>query len=346
MLKTTLEQLPRLFAAIAAKRQLYMPVKNDDNKSKFTLWRDGVEADLDSLLTARSAKDFFFLPSEVLAHFTTCGQNISIEPVPVDTREFVLFGVRPCDAKSLEILDKVFLSQPVDSFYQNRRELGVIISLSCAAPEETCFCDLFGIDAASPMGDIALWPDGDQLFWLPQSAKGQELTDDLSGFFTAADAADRQKLTEIKKQTAKILGRLPLRELKLPEFAGDAQEKAFNAAVWERLSAVCLGCGACTYVCPTCHCYDICDFDAGGKTERFRCWDSCMYSDFTNMAHGNPRKSGMERFRQRFMHKLVYFPRNNEGAYACVGCGRCLNICPVNLNITKVARTLGGDDSV
>ena len=69
--------------------------------------------------------------------------------------------------------------------------------------------------------------------------------------------------------------------------------------------------------------------------------DSCMYSDFTKMAHGNPRVSQKERFRQRFMHKLVYYPMNNDGLFSCVGCGRCLSKCPISMNIVKVMKKLG-----
>ena len=102
----------------------------------------------------------------------------------------------------------------------------------------------------------------------------------------------------------------------------------------------CIGCGTCTFVCPTCQCYDIREFDAGNSIKKFRCWDSCMYSDFTKMAHGNPRTSQKERFRQRFMHKLVYFPDNNNGEFGCVGCGRCLAKCPISMNIVKVEKAL------
>ena len=89
--------------------------------------------------------------------------------------------------------------------------------------------------------------------------------------------------------------------------------------------------------------YDIRDFKTGSGVKRFRCWDSCMYSDFTLMASGNPRTSQLERFRQRFMHKLVYFPANNDGIYGCVGCGRCLSKCPISMNIVKVAKCLEGE---
>ena len=117
----------------------------------------------------------------------------------------------------------------------------------------------------------------------------------------------------------------------------------FNDPAWKELSQACLGCGTCTFVCPTCQCYDVRDFDSGNGIQRYRCWDSCMFSDFTLMAHGTNRPTQVERFRQRFMHKLVYFPSNNDGLYSCVGCGRCLSKCPQGLNIVKVIKALGGD---
>ena len=116
------------------------------------------------------------------------------------------------------------------------------------------------------------------------------------------------------------------------------QRQRFDSPLWEELYKPCLACGTCTFVCPTCQCYDIKDYDTGHGVKRFRCWDSCMYSDFTMMAHGNNRTSQMQRFRQRFMHKLVYFPANNNGMYSCVGCGRCVEKCPSALNIVKVIK--------
>ncbi len=95
-------------------------------------------------------------------------------------------------------------------------------------------------------------------------------------------------------------------------------------------------------MCPTCQCYDIKDFNTGHGVRRFRCWDSCMYSDFTKMSAGQPRLTQLERFRQRFMHKLVYYPENNDGLFSCVGCGRCVAKCPIQMNIVKVMKTLGG----
>jgi ferredoxin len=153
---------------------------------------------------------------------------------------------------------------------------------------------------------------------------------------TADNAAD-----EAKAKIRTILGKLPLANLTTEGLGVGLTKEFFDRPEWASLSESCLGCGTCTFHCPTCQCYDVRDFDTGHGIQRFRCWDSCMYSDFTKMAHGNSRVSQLERFRQRFMHKLVYFPSNNDGIYGCVGCGRCLQKCPIHMNIVKVAKTLG-----
>ena len=141
-----------------------------------------------------------------------------------------------------------------------------------------------------------------------------------------------------KEKINAILSLLPYSDISLEEWNGDVLTEKFNSEIWEDLYKPCLGCGTCTFVCPTCQCYDIKDYSTGNGVNRYRCWDSCMYSDFTMMAHGNNRTTQMQRFRQRFMHKLVYFPANNDGAYSCVGCGRCVAKCPSSLNIIKVIK--------
>ena len=140
--------------------------------------------------------------------------------------------------------------------------------------------------------------------------------------------------------------KLPLKDLSLANWGADAAQRNFDSPLWEQLYKPCLACGTCTFVCPTCQCYDIKDYDTGRGVQRYRCWDSCMYSDFTMMAHGNNRTSQMQRFRQRFMHKLAYFPANNDGMFSCVGCGRCVDKCPSRLNIAKVIKAFGQEGNV
>ena len=150
--------------------------------------------------------------------------------------------------------------------------------------------------------------------------------------------ADETKVEEEKKAIRGIIELLPYTHLSLEGWAQEEYMDRFNSPVWEKLYKPCLACGTCTFVCPTCQCYDIKDYDTGHGVKRYRCWDSCMYSDFTMMAHGNNRTSQMQRFRQRFMHKLVYYPLNNDGMFSCVGCGRCVEKCPESLNIVKVIK--------
>ena len=338
MLKINVANLPALYQALATQGELYVPAANKAGKVDFEKYTDAVDVNLSAHLTSRSLKDIFFPQVETLLAFKRAGKHLEIEAPELANAPTIAFGVRACDARSFELLDKVFLKEPVDAYYAARRKACTLIGLGCSAPEETCFCGTFGIDATKPATDVATWLVGDELYWEAQTEKGEALTKALGALLVAAEAAP---VAEQQAATKAMLKAMPLGSFKIAEKIPADELKTFNSAVWDKLSAGCLSCCSCTFVCPTCHCYDIRDYNVDdSKTERFRCWDSCMNRDFTKMAGGNPRKSKKERFRQRFMHKLVYFPENNEGAFACVGCGRCLSKCPMNLNIVKVAKAL------
>lgn len=337
MFKTDISNLQSLFKAISKKSKLYIPTDGETG-ADYRLYTEGTELSL-ALNTNRSPKDFFFPQTEGLMDFLTDGKKISIIDIRKECEDFVLFGVRGCDVKSIEVLDRVFLSEPVDSFYKNRRDHCTVVSLACTRPAPTCFCQTFGIDPASPDGDVVCYIDSDVLYLDPKTEKGTLLTDSVSHLLTPCD----ETAAEAQKQLIKErLAALPLAGLSADSFGKGKTEEFFDAPQWKELSESCLGCGTCTYVCPTCQCYDIKDFDTGHGIKRFRCWDSCMFSDFTKMSAGQPRLTQLERFRQRFMHKLVYYPTNNDGLFSCVGCGRCVSKCPVNQNIVKVMKKLGG----
>lgn len=328
-----LSRLDALFAAIAQTHQLYLPVDDPAGQAQFTLWHAGAVLSR-RLNTVRSAKDLFFPQVETLVGFRIEGQKLELLQRRAETTPFVLFGVRACDCRSLDILDRVFLSEPTDTFYQARRRTGTVVTLACTQPEETCFCSNFGIDASQPQGDVSCWMDETTLYWQENTQKGADLT----ALLPLQDGGDAASIQEAARTAQE---RLPLRGLSLSAFGAGKTAALFDRPEWKELSQACLGCGTCTFVCPTCQCYDIKEFDTGKEIRRFRCWDSCMYSDFTKMSAGQPRPTQTERFRQRFMHKLVYFPENNDGLFGCVGCGRCLSKCPIHMNIVKVIKTLG-----
>lgn len=341
MLKIKTDNLEQLFEKISEASLLFAPVSNG-NITDYSLWKKGDEVVLSSIKTEKSPKGLFFPQTENLAEFKTEGKKISIKSDFGEKQPFVIFGMRACDLKGMEILDKVFLAEPKDTFYESRRNAATIVTLACNEPEETCFCGVFGVEPYAPKGDVTAYLTDGYLYWSANTKKGEKLTDAVKSLMESADAKEVDgEIEKIKEITKK----LPLNTLNPDVFKGKDEKEIFASENWDELYKGCLGCGTCTFVCPTCQCYDIRDYKSGDKVLRFRCWDSCMYSDFTKMAHGNPRTTQKERYRQRFMHKLVYFPLNNDGEFSCVGCGRCVRKCPVKTNIARVIKKFGGGNA-
>ena len=334
MYKIAKENLASLFALINENNELYLPVQVA-GQTNFAAYTADANVDLDTLKTVKSPKDVFFPQSETLYTCNKEENKLRITPEKLVDAPFVVFGMKACDIKGLEVLDRVFLSDPVDSFYAARRAHGTIVALACHEPEESCFCKVFGVDCTEPAADVATWMIEGELYWKALTEKGEKLTESVKSLLADADEA---KVEAEKSAVKEIVEKLPYSNLSLEGWNGDVLTEKFNSELWNELYKPCLACGTCTFVCPTCQGYDIKDYNTGNGVQRYRCWDSCMYSDFTMMAHGNNRNSQMQRFRQRFMHKLVYFPANNDGMYSCVGCGRCVDKCPASLNIVKVIK--------
>ena len=218
MRKCSLSNSSALFNKIAENATLYLPVDLEKGRVAYKKYADGIKIS-DALKTDRSAKDFFFPQTENLMEFKTSGKNIEIIDTRSETEDFVVFGVRACDVKSLEVLDKVFLAEPVDSYYQNRREHGVIVSMACSRPAETCFCGTFGIDASAPKGDIECYKTEDAYYFNAITEKGKALLAKLESVTEECgeDAVNAQK-EQIKKEnhlvsTRKIISHKDILEL-------------------------------------------------------------------------------------------------------------------------------------
>ena len=341
MLSVSKDKINSLFEAIAKTKTLYLPVDNASGKANFEKWQKGTKLS-SALKTVRSAKDFFFPKTEKMVGYKIENGNITVEDPRKELEDFVVFGVRACDAKAFNIFDKVYLEMtPTDSYYKNRRDHAVIVTLACSDPDKNCFCSSYDLDAANPAGDVSAWLAGGDYYFNANTDKGKKFLDSVKG--ALADKADSAVEAE-KKAIKEKIEKLPFAHLDLSKFKNIPMMTLFNSDVWAKLSESCLGCGTCTYVCPSCMCFDVRDYDTGKGIEQTRTWDSCMYSDFTQMAAANPRLTQKERFRQRFMHKLVYYPMAHEKLFMCVGCGRCLDSCPIHMNIVKVIKAFNEAD--
>lgn len=339
MLKISRENLGEFYKTVAEKMPLFLPLKKA-GEVNFGYYEEGATPDIDTLKSVKSPKGVFFPQSENMMRFRTEGKKLEIEDVRADKQPFVVFGVRACDYKAFTVLDNVFLQEPVDTYYKEKRDATIIFTLACGKPQQSCFCTVFGIDASEPMGDVTCWPDEDALYLRANTEKGESV---MSLVANLTEKCGDDKPEQIKAEIKQKLEKLPYKDLDLSRFKPENLNELFNLPEWNELSEACLGCGTCTFVCPTCQCFDIRDFKTDKGVVRFRCWDSCMYSDFTQMAAANPRTTQMQRYRQRFMHKLVYYP-SQYGMYSCVGCGRCVNKCPQHLNIVKVIKKIGGEN--
>lgn len=345
MLSIAKDKIDSLFELIGSKQPLYLPVDNNSGKADFAKWQKGTKLS-EKLKTTRSAKDFFFPKTEHLVSYEMSGKEVKVVDPRKDVGDFVIFGVRACDARGFTAIDNVYLNMnPVDSYYKNRREHGTVIVLACNEPAKTCFCSTFGIDAslAKPAGDVSCWLADGKYYFEANTDKGKAFVENAK---SALEDADTSAVEACRKDIAEKVEKLPFAHLDLSKFQGKDMLKIFNSKIWDKVSEPCVGCGTCTYVCPTCMCFDVRDFATSNGVRQIRCWDSCMYNDFTQMAAENPRHTQKERSRQRFMHKLMYYPMAHDGMFSCVGCGRCVENCPVNMNIVKVIKAVNESDDI
>ena len=245
----------------------------------------------------------------------------------------VLWGLRPCDARALELVRRVFNENEIaDPYFNIIWDRIVRIAVGCSEPQDTCFCTSFvGGNPFGTQGVDVLATKIENFFILEPITKAGE---DVVKNFPDADEKDIEKLAQIKKYaTGKVNSSVPT------DIADELLEIFYDVDFWKNSFANCQGCGNCTEVCPGCYCFDIVDERNDEKIFKNRVWDSCISEDFTLSIDGeNPRRELYRRQRQRIMHKFSYFALRYDGTQLCVGCGRCVQHCPSQIDIRKVVK--------
>ncbi len=323
------EKWPDFVGRLTGKK-LWAPQAGGDGM-RFAPVAEGEVPALDYGNTRVPPKQAVFPQTETLFRFQVDGEKVE---EPKLEEEAVLLGVRPCDARAMVIVDKLFSWDEDDPYYLKRRELVTLVGLACTEPGLNCFCTSVGGGPASTEGlDLVMIDLGENYLLEAITEKGQALlaeTEDL--LEEAKDDVAEQKEKIINESEQKIK-----RSVNTEDIPGGLPG-LWEDPLWQRVSASCLGCGTCTFLCPPCHCFDIQDETEGFDSRRCRSWDSCMFAEYTLHTSGhNPRPSRRERTRNRINHKYNYYVDKFD-VIACVGCGRCINLCPVNIDIVDILK--------
>ena len=330
-----ISKLKPFLDAIAEQMELYVPKKVGQHfvYSKYDP-SAGTTVEFNNIRTCTPIKEFLFPLCELAAIFP--------KPLePEDIKPFAVFGLKDCDLRSIEILDKVFLEEEFeDPFYVTRREKMFIISSDCFEPAESCCCDLFGGQPFAQSGfDLNVSKIRDGFIIETGSEKGQGLIEQHAQLFTDVPETLLAERDENRARTQKQLEQNNA-EYKLDAPVNEVIENSPDSDVFDIESQKCVECQACTRVCPTCHCFYLYDTKQKDYFAKMKMWDSCMRVGYAAVAGGeNPRRMLGDRIKHRLMHKFSFF-FDRYGIDMCVGCGRCIDADSHKMDIRVVLKKL------
>lgn len=269
--------------------------------------------------TAISPKGWFFPETEVLNGEEKGNGYRELKPASLE-KDAVLLGIRPCDAKGLTVTDKVFLLTPGDTSYIERRQRTTLIGFACLKERAECFCT--AMDSSpddSSNVDLLLSEEGEGYLVQVITDKGRALVSKAS-------------LQESEKALPPVVQATSLRR---QPFNPSGHSPDIN--YWNGVADRCIHCNICAFVCPTCYCFETFDVAKEGKVERLRSWYTCQSPNFEQIEGYITDAPKGVRIRHRFYHKLPIFPEQLGSGYAtCIGCGRCVVACPVNIDIREI----------
>ena len=328
--------------AAAATYRLFGPVREDEFY-EFKALEEGRVPDAAAMAvrnTRTSPRSVVYPQAQVMFEYTTDESDPDAHLMKEPEREEkprAAIGIRPCDAYSFVLVRNNFESPEYqDVYWLDNYRATTFIGQACHNPRGACFCTTAGCGPFHEAGLDVLLADADDHYVARVLTDKGETFMKAAGWDAEIDCPDEEWEGWKTAAEEKIVSEVPTDRL-----ANIDTLKLHDADFWDDVAFSCINCGTCTYLCPTCWCFDIQDENKGREGVRYRCWDSCMFPLFTLHGSGhNPRGTKTQRVRQRFMHKLKYFVDRYESGIQCVGCGRCVQHCPVNIDIRKVCNLM------
>jgi len=334
LIETDKAGLQKFYEEIIGKFETYAPVEKFgkyDYKRVLKLSECNPDSPIE---TTMSVKPLFFPKTAKIMKFVEDSSGTTVSETDEDpfAGKRVILGVKHCDARGLQVLDQVYKWDYIDTDYQKRRENTIIISARCDKAGAQCFCTSLDYDVEnSDAHDIRIVNGLNGKTYIQAiTEKGETLLKSFSLQSTAPDVAKDEISKHYKSFEASF-------RLKMNYSEVNAKlQKLFDSPEFETVSSNCISCNTCAFICPTCHCFKISDEKIKDTGVRYKSYDSCNNGYFTLMAGGhNPRPVKYRRWRQRAMHKFVYY-KERFGVNLCVGCGHCAISCPVNISIFDV----------